>query len=502
MAQPRGPITTLLDLTDRDLAENDLYPLDTNTTWFTRDPDRATVTFTPQIQTIQYRGPASWGQRFTIDLGSLQVGDLLYGTMLQMDLGHWLDRTTLLNLAAGQAAYADPQTAWEYANALGLCAVAQAELEINGVTVETLDGDFMNVFSLLWGDLNTQVGTYDSVGKLPIAMLRQIAAPQGSPPRQTPLLIPAPRTYSTEDGIIHCPLPFFFMRTSYQEALPMIAIKEGSVRIHVTLRPFTEVVRQIRGFRDSCDATPLGQSFTFTGPAGGTATAAVVAPEPNHVRLLALGALMDGSPRQDMLRKPFEMLHREVQTFVFTEPLKYATAKRGEADVITVQLPLEANHPVEEILWFVRRKETAANNEWTNYSDRVEQEWPLHLEDPIGVRSSFVARPMLVAARFQANGQTLVEAEEQYFRQQAARAHRGGWVAYTSFLYGYSFAERPGAFQPSGSINASRVSSLRLTLDVRPPGGALDGAWEVKVFCVALNWLRFENGLANAVFED
>ncbi|NDE17571.1 hypothetical protein EBZ80_21860, partial [bacterium] len=112
--QPRGPITTLLDLTDRDLAENDLYPLDTNTTWFTRNPERATITFTPQIQTIQYRGPASWGQRFTIDLGSLQVGDLLYGTVLQLDLGHWLDATTLLNLSAGRAAYADPQTAWEY----------------------------------------------------------------------------------------------------------------------------------------------------------------------------------------------------------------------------------------------------------------------------------------------------------------------------------------------------------------------------------------------------
>jgi len=33
--RPGGDITTLLDLTNRDAQENDLFPLDTNVTWFT-----------------------------------------------------------------------------------------------------------------------------------------------------------------------------------------------------------------------------------------------------------------------------------------------------------------------------------------------------------------------------------------------------------------------------------------------------------------------------------
>jgi hypothetical protein len=37
---------------------------------------------------------------------------------------------------------------------------------------------------------------------------------------------------------------------------------------------------------------------------------------------------------------------------------------------------------------------------------------------------------------------------------------------------------------------------------VRPPGGVLDAAWEVKVFCVGLNWMRYEHGLANPMFAD
>jgi hypothetical protein len=74
--------------------------------------------------------------------------------------------------------------------------------------------------------------------------------------------------------------------------------------------------------------------------------------------------------------------------------------------------------------------------------------------------------------------------------------------AYSSFVYGYPFARLPGEHQPSGTFNASRVNSLRLTLDVKPPGGVLDANWEVKVFCIAINWLRFENGIANPMFED
>lgn len=472
---PRGTITTLLDLTDRDVAESDLFPLSANTTWFTRDPERATIMFTPQVQTIKFRGPAAWGQRFTFDLGSLKVGDVMFGAVLQLQLGHWLDATTLLALAGGQAAYTDPSGAWEYANCLGTAAIAKAELEIDGVTIETIDGDWIDVVSRLFADYNTQVGiSYDALGRVPIATLRGLA----------------PRAYPTEDGYIHCPLLFFFGRTRYQEALPMIAIKEGLVRIHVTLRPFTEVVRQVRGYRDSCDATPLGKTIELT---TGPVVAAQATPDITSVALLTHGALLNGDIRTRMLREPFEMMHREVQTFWFEEPLKYATAKRSDTDTIIVQLPLEANHPLEEIVWFVRRKGVTANNEWTNYSDTLEADWK-------PTQASFLTKPMVQNAKIQVNGITLVEAEEQYFRQHIAAKHRGGYAAFSNYVYGYSFAERPGQFQPTGSINASRANSLRLTLEVKPPPS--EDSWEVKVFCVALNWMRFENGLAGAVFED
>jgi len=215
----------------------------------------------------------------------------------------------------------------------------------------------------------------------------------------------------------------------------------------------------------------------------------VAAPPFKSVQLLTYGAIVDGSYRSKMLHEPFEILHRQVQTFSFDEPLKYSVGKRQ--DTIRVQLPLEANHPIEEIIWFIRRKGASMNNEWTNYSSVLESEWLTRAKTP-----------MLQNAIIQVNGTSLCDADEQFYREGIASAHRGGYAAYSRFIYGYSFAKTPGEHQPSGSMNASRLNALRLVLDVAPPGGINDAQWEVKVFCIGMNWMRFENGLANPMFED
>ena len=600
---PTGPIVTLLDLTNRDIQENDIFPIATETTWFTRDTERRVLSFVPVVQETPLRGPGAFGQRFTFDLGSVEIGDLLLGTALQIRLDHWLDPQTQNMYAAGRIDYATKPLAWEYANSLGTSIIQLAELEIDGKTAETIDGDFIHTFSALYPDFNAQIGiAYDHLGNMSIQRLKN--------QNRSPALFPV------ENGNLNCILPFFYMRTRLQAALPMVSVREGFVKIHITLRPFQECVRQIRGFRDTCDATPLNTEFPFTFPTcswaysseakngvwdvnpqmsfiytmadgtaytwsysietnrgswdtpppfnisvassytwtpgtpgswspsnprfdiayldpvvagkyyywdgvpqawrGGLSPAGQpnagpplfrftygsgswrsmtgdwsVAPPPfKSVQLLTYGAFVDGPLRTRMLREPFELMHRELHTFYFDEPLKYAIGKREDA--VRIQLPLEANHPIEQIIWFVRRKAVRQNNEWTNFCGAVETEW-----NPV-----VGTIPMLVSAAVQVNGTVICDADEQFYREGISSVHRGGYAAYSRFIYGYSFAKSPGEHQPSGSLNASRVNSLRLTLDVKTPSGVADPSWEVKVFCIGINWMRFENGLANPMFED
>jgi hypothetical protein len=482
LSRPVGDITTLLDLAPRDVQDNEYTPLSADKTWWLPDSARRIRPFSLSCQQFPIRGPTSFGQRFTFDLGSVTACDLLFSTILQIDLGHWLDPTTLLRLESARANYKD-RDAWHYANSLGSIILEQATLEIGDQVIEQVDGDFLNVTSLLFQDLNGQFGfSADGLGRQPLSSLTH------TPPY---------RPFPTQNGSIFVPLPFFFQRVKLQEALPLLACREGSIRINITLRPFAECVRRLSGRRLNCVETPLDIDIDIIDRTEDvqlprTVHTPVAAPTFNKIQLITYGAVVDGEIRQRILRDPFEILTRVCNTFYFAEPLKYAT-KTYASNIIQVQLPLEVNHPLEEILWFVRRKATANNNEWTNYSSVTGPELDPVFNPPA---------PLLQNAILQLNGIELINQEEQWFRQHISLAHKGGAAAFNNFIYGYSFAKNPAQHQPSGTANASRLQSIRLTLDVSSPGGEFEQEWEIKVFVISLQWLRFQNGIANKMYQD
>lgn len=483
LQRPRGDITTVLDQVSRDEQDNTLFPLDASETLFTADPKRRIHPFSMSIQEFPYRGPAEYGGRFTFDLGAVGAGDLLLSVLVQVQLQHWLSPKIAAGLRDGSIQYVDPaKDAYVWAPSLGTALIARAELEVGDQVLEQVDGDFSNVISRLFPDINTQLGiSTDALG----------SAQQPQSQQSQPLDFPCgPRGYVT------CILPFFFQRTRLKEAFPLLSVRSGTARINITFRPFSEIIQRLPPYvRDSCDDIPVGKVMTFMNTSSGGASQFTYKvpdhiPQPLDVRLVTYSAVLTGGLRQAYIRKPHDLLYRETQTFRFTEPLKYKVGK-PTSDTVVIQLPLEANGPLEEILWFVRRRGATVESDWTNYSGTLATDVDPVFNPRVG---------LLISAKLQANGFELVNASADYFRAHIAEKHRGGIVAYNSYIYGYSFARSPGEHQPSGSINASRLNSLRLTLEVAQPLVADD--WEVTVYCMGLNWMRFENGIVNKIFSD
>jgi len=477
--RPRGDITTVLDQVSRDEQDNTLFPLDAEETLFATNPAyRRIHPFSMSIQEFPYRGSAEYGGRFTFDLGSVATGDLILSVLVQVQLQHWLSDQIVAGLRTGDIQYVNPaQDAYVWANSLGTALIAKAELEVGDQVLETVDGDFANIFSELFTDINTQLGiSIDALGVSKSPQQQQLDYPCG------------PR------GFVTCILPFFFQRTRLNEAFPLLSVADKTVRIHIAFRPFSEVITRLKPYmRTSCDDTPIGKTMTFLQTAGNNQFSYTVpshTPQPLDVRLITYSAAITGILREAYMRKAHDMLYRETQTFRFTEPLKYRTGK-PQTDTVSIQLPLEANGPIEEIIWFIRRKDSNIQNEWTNYSAILTGK-----QDPIFNPT----KGLLVNARLQANGMDLVYADENYFRAHISEKHKGGIVAYNDYIYGYSFARHPGVHQPSGSLNASRLNSLRLTLEVAQPPD--QDEWEVVVYCIGLNWVRFENGIVNKIFSD
>lgn len=502
--RPRGDITTVLDQADRDTQDDFLFPIDSNISWFSAPIKRRTINFTPQIQSFVHKGPAQWGGRFTFEIDKVSAGDLIHMVALRVRLGHWLDAQTLADLANNKLIYQDPTAdAWTYANAIGRVLVESAEIQVDDTVLETVDSVAADIILKLYPDLNNIFGyARDGVGFTTLPEL--VTAPSTTAQEEPTGMFDPRRPFTTENGEIFCVIPFFFTRNPYRTSFPLLSIiKEGTTRINLNLRPFDQCVRRCSGQRSSCTETPLNRTITFLQQPSGTPVQINTAAEPPtflDAQLMVYSSLLDDTARQQYIRHPFEMMYRELQSFPFSQPLKYAVASTNSAaDNVRVQLPLEFNHPVEEILWVVRRRTAGVNNNWLNFGPLSEAQ----------AKASPAALPIepIILATIYINGIPITEQPGQWYRHHIAEAHKGGITPYQTFVYGYSFARTPGAFSPSGTANMSRANSVRLDLTVRVPRADTSAfneedeqTWEVFVYGLAINWLRFQNGMCGRMF--
>jgi len=496
--RPRGDITTVLDLTDRDAQDNTYFPIDTEGSWFHRGDHMTVYPTTMSIQEFTQRGPADWGQKFSFELGSLPAGDLLQYVILQIKLDSWYDNSVLQQLATAAITtdLTHQDDYWTFCNSLGTSIIEYAEFIVNDQTIERVTGEFIRTFFNVDSAINHRIGiSPDAIGTIPTSYL-------SSPAVLETAFHPA-RPFPTEDGAYFCILPFFFTRTNLKEVFPLVSCNEGNVRVDVKLRPFQDVVRKYVGYRESCQDVPLQKQVHFSNSV--TVTTASQPPAFRDFRILTGASLTQGSLREKFLHQPFEQMVKLVQDFHFEEPLKYLVSKpNADSDQVEIQLPLELNHPVVELLWVFRRKAVQINNEWANFSPNI------GLESKPGR----VYPPWLDHATIRINGSELIDAEGDWFRENVADKHKGGIISYESYVYGYSFAEDPEKHQPTGTANMSKATSVTLRLKVNIPLkrdlSALPchfdpvqvGGWEVFVYAIHYNWLRFENGICNRMFSD
>jgi hypothetical protein len=492
--RPRGDITTVLDLANRDSQDNTYFPIDSDKSWFHYN-EMLTHPTTVSIQEFTQRGPADWGQKCSFEIGALSAGDLFHTIHVQIQLSSWYNESIVQQLQMGQITPIDPTTMWTYCNALGTSIIEYAEFIVNDQTLERITGEFIATYMNLYYNKNTYFGIqYDAIGAVPYPFLHTSSVSQTA--------FNPNRPFPTENGSIFCALPFFFSRCK-EEVFPLLSCNEGNVRVDIKLRPFTDVIRRYTGYRQTCDDTPLQRSVTFQ--QNQTTVITQTAPQPppfKDFRIVTGCSLITGSMRDKFLRKPFEQLVKVVQLFSFEEPLKYSINK-SSTDFVEIQLPLELNHPVTELIWVLRRKAVKINNEWANFSPAISLE-----SSPTQVYPSWINQ-----ATIRINGSEVISAPGDWFREHIARKHQGGLTAYRQYVYGYSFAEYPSDHQPSGTANMSKATSVTLNLRVNQPitqplpadcqfDQTVVGGWEVFVYAMHYNWLRFENGICNPLFSS
>jgi len=515
MAKPVGEIKRLVSLVDRGEIDEYLYPISTKNTAFLPN-FKPYHNFANETIELPYTGAANWGQRITFTLPFPWMGDCLSWVSLRITPSHWLPGNAIQGLTKSEPnrwTYQGKGDTWMWASNLGSAAIALVEMEVNGIVVEQWGGDWIDIWQRVYLDTSRSAGWNDAVvGSLnrenPSIVSQQSKERIFSDTTSgdaTPLnfanISNEETILPTEDGSIYAYFPFWFARRR-NAAFPIASIQgEGNVRFHITLRPFKEVIRKISVPR-KCDETMLGTSIVLNNNDTTNNNVVLnydypvdipaVIPPFNNAILVCGFTHLDGDLRQAYIHRAHEILVEPVINIPFSEPLKYVV-NTGDSDTITVSLPLEAaNGPVREVIWFLRRKAAYKFNSWSNYGAYLE-----HEVDPIFNPQ----RPLLVKAVLRVGAVVWADQTEMWWRVRGALQHPGGIQVMNSYIYAYSFANEPAKFGPSGSMNASRAE-MRLDLTVSPPQGVDEKEWEVQVFVVSHNWMRFQNGLAERLFTD
>jgi hypothetical protein len=476
-AKPVGEMKRLVSLVDRTDFDEFVYPKDGMRTVYQSDT-KPYHNFVQDAFTLPFIGSPTWGSRITFSMPYPWPTDMLNWIALRLKPLSWLPPPLLQRLgpAVGDFELLDPNVFWIWAQSLGTIAVAKAEMEVNGVIVEEFSGDWLNVWNKTTNNLSRAVpfddGIYNSYINPSVNNI-----------------------FASEDGYIYCYLPFWFSKYP-NTAFPLASCNgPDTIRFHITLRPFNEVVRMLRAPM-LCDSPGKPTNFSFSVRDYSfpfrkftTFDINIGIPEFESADLLIGGAHIDGPLREAYVHSPHEILMEPVVETYFAEPLKYVVNTPG-ADAIRVNLPLrEANGPIKQILFFIRRSGVRQFNDWNNYSATLQNEY-----DPVWNPQ----RPLLVSAELQIGTALWAQGDEKWWRASSDIYMPGGIRAYGNYIYAYNFASRPDAFNPSGSANASRVD-MKLNLNVV---GGIPDDWTVTVFYVGTNWMRFQNGLANQLFMD
>lgn len=455
MNKRSGEIKKLVSLLNRGMADEVFYPSDSKNTDFYPDYQQYD-NFASEIIETQYTGGAKWGERITYEFPRERIYDMLQWVALRITPGPWMPPDIAAAIQRGELTN-NTESAWQWISNLGTAAIELAELEINGIVADRFTGDWAAVDQLRRFGSEHLAVAQDSINGS--AFQKRLVQP-------------------TEDGHVYCFLPFWFSRYS-NTALPLCGIIHP-VRIHITLRPFQEVVRRV-SVPIQCNESPLGEFVTYT-PGSTVAGNQTSIPDLIDARIVLGVTYLDGAKREALIRDPYEVLIEPVTTMHFAEPLKYATEAATSNSVKIALCLTELNGPVRQLLFFLRRKDVRKFNAWSHYGAYLENE--MH---PIWRP----AAPLLQRAVLQINGRDFAVGDEDWWRNSS-----NSYLS-ENFIYSYSFARDPMSFSPNGSVNASRCQ-IRLLLEVvNTPV-----EWEVVVFGLTHNWLRFQHGAVTPIFKD
>lgn len=321
-----------------------------------------------------------------------------------------------------------------WVNGIGHAMIDYISLEIGGKEIDRQYGEFLHLKSELEIPESKRNGYNNMVGY-------QEAFTQEAQPGPLKLYIP---------------LKFWFCN-SVGLSLPLVALQAHPVRVYIKLRPLQELF-----YRDAL-VIDLTQN---------------VSPVVNPISFVMWGDYihLDTDERRRFSSSKHEYLIEQCQ-------IQRRTAVN--AGVNLVNITLDFNNPIKELIWVVQQDRILASNERFNYTNR-------HL-----IEQHVLVDDQITNAVIRIDGYDRFEARDASYFRLVQPFQRHTRVP-DDFIYNYCFSLVPEAAQPMGSLNASRIDTIVLSMNMNPNIVRYNSG--VTVYATNYNVFRIVAGLGGVLF--
>jgi len=255
---------------------------------------------------------------------------------------------------------------------------------------------------------------------------------------------------SSGNHIIAFPLKFWFCN-NIGSAFPIVALNHNDIKLIIEIEEFSKLYTLSNG------------SATVTNA--------------NLVSLEIQSDYIYLSPEE---RK---VISNKENNYMITQ-VQYSGEHNIAAGQTSANIPINFSHPVKELIWIIQRTglETQGNNFagnfWLNFS---------HTD----------GTSMLNTAKLSANGEDMMyDMKSYYFTKIVPFKHHTRVPS--KHIYVYSFALYPEEFQPSGTMNYSRVMNPKLHINF------VSGLpkTKVRVYAINYNFIQIKSGSLGIAYRN
>ena len=410
-------------------------------------------------------GTVGFGQKVSANIS--RYGDLVTDMFMEVRLPPIEAAANVTDASGNTVADADKAAYW--VNAIGYALISEVQIEIGGTEVDILYPEWM----FFWEEMTQRPGARlgEQIGKFTY-----------SPDVEEDMI-----EFAQEARTLYVPLPFWFNKYFMEAGLsiPLIALTYHEIKVKVTFRPLSECCCVV---------------YRTTDPTHGDYYALAQGKIPVNSKS---GSTLVSSDMDAKLLVSYVYLDKkERDAFATTEHTYLITTTQRQMHAITSagsasdQIKLYFNHPSNCLVWFVRPTDWMTNRRRFSVGHMDLFDYSLKSESDVSIWGDVTDSVKTASLTLNGHSRFPDNMPGLFFRQTVPIMK---WPNCSNgFMYVFSFSLQGGSWQPTSTLNMSRIDHCQLELNY----GANIPTSNVFVFAESYNLLIVKEGMGGIRYSN